>query len=273
VKITILGSSGFIGSHLRQALTNQGYECAMPARDAHLTAGQNLGHVLYCIGVTADFRTRRFDTVRGHVTMLMDILEHARFDSLLYFSSTRVYSKALHGSENLPLSADPNCAEDLYNVSKLMGETLCLSDPRETVRVVRLSNVYGLDPRGDNFLTSIIRAAVREHAVDLETSLDSSKDYVSIEDVISVVPRIATAGRQRLYNVAAGTNLRHEDLVKALTAQTHCAVNVRANAKKTCFPRISIERIQHEFAFAPRSLLHDMKDLVKQYRSHLSDND
>ena len=35
-----------------------------------------------------------FDTIRAHVSVLSEVLEHAEFESLLYLSSTRVYGRS-----------------------------------------------------------------------------------------------------------------------------------------------------------------------------------
>ena len=90
--ITLLGSTGFIGSHVAAHLQREGLEFQTPARGEAL-AGRNLGHVLYCIGLTADFRERPWDAVDAHVCMLLDVVRHCTFDSILYLSSARLYAR------------------------------------------------------------------------------------------------------------------------------------------------------------------------------------
>ncbi|MBV9064181.1 MAG: NAD-dependent dehydratase, partial [Methylobacteriaceae bacterium] len=91
-EVTILGASGFIGSNLRRAVQAAGLPCYAPGRAEALRTGP-LGTVFYCIGVTADFRTRPFDTVAAHVCRLSRVLQGCEFDALIYLSSTRVYGK------------------------------------------------------------------------------------------------------------------------------------------------------------------------------------
>jgi hypothetical protein len=88
--ITVLGASGFIGSHLVKRLEERGIPCNAPGRDQTISTG-NAGDVIYCIGLTSDFRSRPFDTVRAHVCKLLEVLQDWEFDSLLYVSSTRLY--------------------------------------------------------------------------------------------------------------------------------------------------------------------------------------
>lgn len=259
MKFTILGASGFIGAHLLAQLEASGYECFAPARDDGAVFGRELGHVIYCIGLTADFRQRPFDTVRAHICFLAEVLEKANFESLLYLSSTRVYVGAASGGEDAPLVAG-----DLYNLSKLAGESLCLASGRANVRVARLSNVFGGDFFSDNFLPSILRAAVRDGRVVLNTALGAAKDYVALEDVVKILPLIALQGKQGIYNVAGGTNVSNVALLEKLAQFTGCTYTVDKNAPAAFFPTIAIGKLQKEFDFKPLSLLGELEKLVQQ---------
>lgn len=261
MKFTILGASGFIGSHLVQHLQQEGHECLTPARGDPALFGEELGHVIYCIGLTADFRQRPFDTVRAHVCLLADVLEKSRFDSLLYLSSTRVYAGAASGDENAPLMAG-----DLYNSSKLTGEVLCFASGRQNVRVARLSNVFGGDFYTDNFLSSVIRDALEKKHVALQGSLGSAKDYVGIQDVVNILPEIALSGRQSLYNVACGDNVSNGLLLEMLAQFTGCTYSAANEAGVTLFPPIHIGRLVQEFDFCPASVLDEMEKLIQQFQ-------
>ena len=259
MKFTVLGAGGFIGGHLLARLRSAGHECLAPARGDATLFSEELGHVIYCIGLTADFRSRPFDTVRAHVCLLADVLEKARFESLLYLSSTRVYAGAANGDEETPLMAG-----DIYNLSKLTGEALCLVSAREQVRIARLSNVYGGDDDSDNFLPSLIRAAAVDKLITLGTSLDSSKDYVALEDVVEILPKIAVSGSHRIYNVASGRNTSNRELVEAIRGLTGCAVEVAAKMPTISFPAIDIGRLREEFGFSPSWIGDGMRSLVGQ---------
>lgn len=262
MKFTILGASGFIGSHLRAYLEKTGYECFAPARGDASVFGQELGHVIYCIGLTADFRQRPFDTVRAHVCFLAEVLEKAKFESLLYLSSTRVYAGAASGNEDAQLMAG-----DLYNLSKLAGESLCFASGRANVRVARLSNVFGNDFSSDNFLPSLIRAAVVDGRIILGTALDSAKDYVHIDDVVSVLPKIALAGKQRVYNVASGRNISNRELVEIIRELTGCAAEVAGDAGHVSFPPIQVTRLRQEFGFSSTMLPDRLGELVAGFKN------
>jgi nucleoside-diphosphate-sugar epimerase len=270
MKFTVLGAGGFIGSHLVTYLQQQGHECFTPGRgDPHINS-EDLGHVIYCIGLTADFRTRPFDTVRAHVSVLADVLEKSKFDSLLYLSSTRIYGNSKVANEQAMLQADPQNLSDLYNLSKMMGESLCFACGKPGIRVVRLSNVVGDDFESENFLNTVIRDAVEKKHVVINTSPDSQKDYVYIGDVVAMLVKIAISGKQPLYNLAGGTNVSNRELLDDIASITGCTVEFSGNAPEIVFPPISIEQTVNEFGFVPKQLKVSLNDIVLAFKRSLT---
>ncbi|MGH7341773.1 MAG: NAD-dependent epimerase/dehydratase family protein, partial [Candidatus Rokuibacteriota bacterium] len=112
--ITILGGSGFVGSHLVRRLRETGAAHRAPARGEPL-GPESLGTVIYCIGLTADFRDRPLATVDAHVSQLTETLRHAEFERVVYLSSTRVYRRSRGPcAESDVLHLDPGDPDDLY---------------------------------------------------------------------------------------------------------------------------------------------------------------
>ncbi|MCA0399615.1 MAG: SDR family oxidoreductase [Proteobacteria bacterium] len=260
---TILGATGTIGQRLVSHLRALGHDVSAPARGDRTIWDRPLGHAIYTIGITADFRTKPLDTVEAHVCLLREMLARADFSSLTYLSSTRVYGSSQVGREDAALSVDPNSASDLYNLSKLMGESLCLHGGRAQVRAVRLSNVIGGDDaESENFLPSLLREA-KSGGILLRSALTSAKDYIHIDDVVAMLPRIAESGRYRLYNLASGQKISHREWTYWISARTGCSVAVMPNAPVLDFPVIDITRLREEFAFAPRDVLRSVFGTLK----------
>lgn len=264
-RFTVLGASGFVGSALAASLRANGHSVYTPQRADPAIFEADLGHVIYCIGMTADFRSKPFETVDAHVTVLADVLRKARFESLLYLSSTRVYGKASHAQEQACLQVDPADPSELYNLTKLTGESLCRSCGKPGVKVARLSNVVGSDPDSENFLSSLVREALAGR-IELQSDPDSSKDYILLDDVVDLLPAIAVGGKHRLYNVASGSSLRHAELVARLAALTGCEVAVRPAAPRVDFPVIDTARVRDEFRFSAGSVINHLSRLVEQAR-------
>ena len=265
--ITVLGASGFIGSHLVKRLRSLGLEHWAPERNEALTQ-KNLGDVIYCIGLTSDFRSRPWDAAESHVCKLLEVLRNCQFDSLLYLSSTRLYGPHLREArEECALQCNPSQPDDLYNISKALGEALCLTLEGRG-RVVRLSNVYGADFASDNFLPAIIRDALAGKVITLKTTTDSAKDYVGLDDVTDNLIRIATSGRQNLYNLASGTNTSNRQIMEKICLLTGCRMQVAPDAATMIYPTVCIDRMRSEFGFQPGQLLDNLERLVETFGQH-----
>jgi nucleoside-diphosphate-sugar epimerase len=167
-------------------------------------------------------------------------------------------------SEDSELRVAPLRAEDLYNMSKLMGESLALHSKRAGVRIARLSNVIGDEGMpAENFLPDIVAQALRGK-VSLRSSPASEKDYIDIQDVVELLPAIALHGQRSIYNVASGRNLAHRDWIGALRQTLEFELSADSNLPLTGFPPISIRRLAQEFGAPARSPLDRLPTLVRK---------
>lgn len=265
---TVFGATGFIGRHLVQNLKTGGYEVKCPPRGAAGDESGHLGHVVYCVGLTGDFRTRLVDTVEAHVGLLSRLLSVANFDSWLYLSSTRVYGISAQSevaTEDRTLEVLPG-ADSVYDLSKLLGEAVCLAHPNPSVRAVRLSNVYGPSQSETTFLGSVLRELIDTGGVTIGEAPDSAKDYVAVEDVVGVLERIALAGRHRLYNLASGEATDHRTLAEMLSAFTGGQVSFREGGAVRRFPAIDTSRVADDLGFSPRPFRQGLEALVRHLR-------
>ena len=270
MKFTVLGASGLIGSRLRRFLEQRGHDVFAPTREDPRIYSQDLGHAIYCIGVTADFRHKPLETIAAHVTVLADLLNRASFASLLYVSSTRVYLGAESTEESADCRVNVNCPDDFYNLTKLTGESLGFASGRENVRVARLSNVFSVDLASENFLSELVRDALKTGHLTLRTSLDSAKDYISLPNMLELVTQIAVFGKEKLYNVASGANLCNRDLVGRIAELTGCKVTVAPDAPLVVFPRIAISRIEEEFFSPTPDVLVELPRMIQELKATAS---
>jgi len=262
---TILGASGYIGTALAGALECAGHRVHKVTRatlPALLETRRNAGHVIDCIGLTGDFRTRPHDTAEAHVGVTARCLAGLHFASFLFLSSTRVYARVTTTAEATSLTCAPADPSDLYNLTKLAGEAVCLADPRQTVRVVRLSNAYGGVMPNDTFLGQLLREGRGTGTVRFRQSAKSTKDYVSLAQVTRLLPAIASGGRHRLYNLAAGVNTSHAAIAVALRRHFGWHVDFVPGAPAVRFPSIDTTRLAVEFSAALSNLSADLATLV-----------
>lgn len=265
-RITVLGAGGFIGSHLVRHLQQAGCEPFAPGRGDARVFTEDLGHVVYAIGLTADFRTRPLDTVEAHVCLLRRLLAEGRFASLTYLSSTRVYAGAASTSESVRLSVNPCDAGDLYNLSKLTGEALCLHGGRPGLKVARLSNIVGLRPDPDIFIDQLLEEGRRLGHIELRTALRSRKDYLHVDDAVSLLGKLAVSPAAGIFNVASGEGVENGEIAEMLRTHMGYGVSVQAGAPVWDFQPVEIARIRDVFGFAPRPFAEYFPQFLNLYR-------
>lgn len=259
---TVLGAGGFVGGHLLRRLVERGASVRAATRDDWPAPGEPLGRAIYAVGLTADFRTRPFETVEAHVGLLARTLAAGGFTSFLYLSSTRIYRGAASTAEDAELVMTPTNPDRLYDLSKLCGEALCLSRPDPAVRVARLSNVFGAGDDPANFLRAVVAEAEARGAVTLRQALNSAKDYVAVEDACGALIKIAEAGRQRLYNVASGIDTSHGEIAGVIAEVLGAKVDVAETAPAVVDAPIDVRRLRAEFEWAPRSVLDYLRETL-----------
>jgi len=263
---TVLGSSGFIGSALVTYLRQRGETVFCPPRNFKPSKVQPLGNLVYCIGLTADFRTRPYDTLDAHICLLTQYLSQCTYDTFSYLSSTRIYEGSNDTSEDAILNVQPSNPGHLYNLTKLAGEAACHALAGNRARIVRLSNVIGADWSSPNFLFSLIRDAVCSGVLQIDSSPNSEKDYIFLADVVEVLYKIALQGKYKVYNVAHGQNISNEMLVGMIMDATGCLVKWTPGGPENKFHIINNIRMVKEFGITQTSLKIAVRNLIDEYK-------
>lgn len=262
---TVFGADGFVGKRLVQKLSNDGHEVQSVGReDDYREKWRDLGHVVYCVGVTGSrYKTEQFRVVDAHISAMANVLEHGSYTSFLYMSSARTYEESLSGTnENAAFRVDPSNISDFYNLSKLMGESLILNSGIPSARIVRVS--YAVDIAGDSTdnVTEFIRAAGRG-SVRFVAHRDSVKDYVVMEDVLSAMPKIAMHGRSAVYNLASGVNTSTSDIAALLASETGCVIEFADEEPIRSPQPIDISLLVSEMSFRPQLLLDYARQVIR----------
>lgn len=263
---SVFGANGFVGARLCAELEARGHDMRRIFRDNWPSHGTDLGHVIFTIGMTADFRTKPFETVESQVSTLARALRDYRYQSFLALSSTRVYRGTASTREDATLSLSPVNPDDLYNATKLAGEALCLALPDPKIRVARLSNLYGWPGPSQSFLASVLDEAVATGRVHFRTGPASAKDYLDIESAVRALIGIAEHGRERLYNVASGANVSNAEIAAALEREG-VKTGFEPGAPEPDFPSIDVSRLQREFEITAPSLIKRLPLLLEAARS------
>lgn len=215
---TVLGAQGFIGKALSKYLRARGHQVFTPERQAPEIMKRSLGTVYYCIGLTSDFAQRPFDTVQAHVSYLARILEEAHFEHIVYLSSTRLYDSLSIAEANgeSPLILSPNNPRHIYDLSKALGENLCLTVAPKSSSIARLSSVYDIEVSSPGFLSELLQRLRSERAFAIDSSPGYCRDYISLDDAIVSLVAIGEYRANGIYNVASGVNTYNQQIADTL---------------------------------------------------------
>ena len=266
-RYTVVGARGFIGSALAERLRAGGHNVTGMSHDAKFDPPAGLGHVIYASGIAAAGAADAGYAYAVHVEGLRRIIAGGSATSLLYLSSTRVYDGSPDTRESARLGVDP-AGGDIYRITKIAGEALCLSVSSPAFRVARLSNVAGASFRSPLFLSDILRQAAAGSRVSVRTTRDSAKDYLTIDDVCRYLAAIARSGRERLYNVASGTNTTNGAIFDALQHVCNATIDIAPDAARAVTPAIDVERLQAEFGPAQTPFVTEIPAIYAAFAAH-----
>lgn len=258
---TVIGAQGFIGSALAQHLRQAGWHCWSPARTtAWPNTDRDLGHVFYCAGMTADFYQRAADTIEAHVGLLARVLQSAKYESLVYLSSTRLYDSLTietPADESSSLFVNPHVPRHLYDLSKLTGESLCHALGGGRARVARLACVYNDANDKDGFLPGLLTRVAQIPTggeLTVASSAHSYRDYVHLPDVLRGLIDIALHGKSPTYNVASGENTSNAQLAEWIFQYAHRVIRFEKDDAPTKSAVVCVDKLRHEFGWQPRSV-------------------
>lgn len=243
-RYTVIGASGFIGARLVAALRARGDEVYAPARGDPELLSRDLGRVFYCAGLTGDFMLRPFDTVEAHVGLLTIMLRSAHFDRLVYLSSTRLYDSlgSRGGREDDVLEFEVAAQRNVYDLSKALGENLCLARSGGRAAVARLSNLFDWTEEAGGFLSDLLKRARRERVIRLESSPQAGRDYIHVDDVVEALLAMDAAGVQGTVNIAGGKVLSNAEIAQVF-AEAGWAIEFTGDQALAHGPRCDVSRM------------------------------
>ena len=271
MKVLILGGAGFIGSHLRMRLLEDGHDVTV-ADD--LSRGK--GHVAHRVDLTEPDAWDRLPRDADHVYMLAGVVgvanvEHEPLRAIqvnaqtvlrlldwlpretrAFFASTsEVYAGSVMAGiapvptpERVPLSVpDITNPRFTYAASKILGECAVLHSGANAV-IGRFHNVYG--PRmGMDHAVPAVGMRLLEHArserriVDIY-GRDQRRAFCYIDDAVDAMVRLMTTDYRGVVNIG---NDREEITVEELAGELAAALDMdEAFIRRLPAPEGSVER-------------------------------
>ncbi len=257
IRFTVFGHKGFLGSNIVNYLKSKDYHVYCPARNK-VKFSKNLNNVIYCIG-SDNVLQNPVNAINSNLFILSKILNSNKFKSFIYISSTRIYSNSNKTDELSNIKVDVNSKDYFFNTLKIAAENLCLSQNDKNIKVIRLSNLYGLNfSKQVYLLPTLIRNSIRKGKIDIFLNKKSKKNYLNVDDAIDIILKIIHKSKHRIYNVASDKRISLEFIAKTLKKFTKCHIIYSNQNKRYDEPVISINRIKKEFNFNPKNDFENM---------------
>lgn len=212
--IVLTGVSGFIGSHLSEALLKQGHRVVgldqkqppfylLRHPDFHWHGGDLLSadleqiveeadvvfHLAGLAGVRNSWGASFADYVQANILLTQKILEAcrkaSRLKKLVFASSSSVYGG---GSGQFSSEQSPTRPISPYGLTKLTGEQLCALYHKQygvPFTALRYFTVYGPRQRPDMGFHRFMKAAVLEQPLTIYGNGNQTRDYTYVSDVVT----------------------------------------------------------------------------------------
>ena len=94
----------------------------------------------------------------------------------------------------------------------------------KNIIILRLSNVFGNNFNSPLLLPTLIRNAIQKSKINISINVNSTKDYISINDVIDLIFKIQKKNRFKIYNIASGKNITLKKIIQIIRNKTNCRV-------------------------------------------------
>jgi len=233
MRVLFVGGSGFIGSHLVNALLNEGYTVKIAdVKKPFIPQHEKLWSYLDIR--ESNFNIRKYDVIYH--------LAHFRFGNKYYYdnlvSSKPFYEINVYGTYNLLRSMNPYAlliytssagvygnvenifdpaTEDSplkacnpYAYSKIIGETLIKYSNRHYL-IYRLSTIMG--EYGYTFPNNLVYSAIHNQPIEVYNNGLATRNYLDIKDLIPALLTFREIPINQTYNVGSNKPIYNIHLV------------------------------------------------------------
>ena len=212
------------------------------------------GHLIYCVGATGRFLDDPIKTFEANTKLLADALVSQNYESLTYLSSTRLYHSCASTSENTKIIVNSESPDDLYTITKLAGESLCTTLAPRSSRILRLSNVVSASLQCSQFHAQLINAALTKKHIKIQSTLDSEKDYIYLDDVVTAILNLISIEQTGIINVGSGMNSTNAELINWIEKELGLIYSIDKLATTRQLAPIDIQKVRSMINFRPTQL-------------------
>lgn len=229
MKILIIGASGLVGGNCLRYLSAQNHECigtyfSYPAQDTVYYDTLNIDNpdnfdlnafapeaIIHCGALThVDYCEQHpEESERLTVKSTQNVIEIARkFSSKLIFISTDYIFDGANGPYDEETIANPI---SIYGQHKWDAEELVKNSELKHL-ILRITNVYGDEERGKNFVARIVEQASKGQHLTLKLPLDQYATPINAHDIARAIDLLLKDNLQGIYNIASSDYMNRVQL-------------------------------------------------------------
>lgn len=243
MKALVFGGSGFLGSHVADALSEKGHQVTIYDLKAspHLQGSQKMvvGDILDPRGVEAavknadlvynfagitdldDARVNPVETVRQNILgncIILDACRKKGIKRFLFASSVYVYSNL--GS--FYRSSKQACELIIEDYQKAYGLNFT---------IMRYSSLYGPRSNEKNWVYSILRQALRENKITRGGSGEEIREYIHVRDAARVSVEVLDEKYNNQYVIISGNqSIKVKDLLTMIKEMMNGKIEIEYTA-------------------------------------------
>lgn len=275
VKLLVLGG-GFIATNLENSIDKIGpaqsiklvtrFECDLTNRRQVVNRlsgfldGETTVIMTACVTRLHDNSFKGFEKNVNMVENLSQILSN-KIRSIIYISSVDVYGVLPEDSiihEALPLRPG-----DYYSMSKVVGEFILRERCHNLgipLTILRLTGVFGPGDHGKSTISNMVSTALNHGIIHVHGDGLDERDFLTVEDLVSVVDFAVANPRFETFNIATGNSLSIKEIANIICCHLGCQV-VHVPPPPTpvrCSKmRFNISKLRDSFPNFSPTMLHD----------------
>ena len=288
--VSIAGGSGFVGSHLIQALVQSGISVRALVRDEQTSSKISgvsyvKGNIQTGEGLSGFFKDTevfinligRFDPplraqLETNVVTLMELFESAGkagVTRIIHISAAAVYGD--RAINTLPAEKDNPNPTTGYALSKLLGEQALqyfAAAYSMQYTILRPTNIYGEDAKA-GVIASMADSYRKSGSISITGDGKQTRDFVHVEDLISAIVAVLSGQhRELVYNVSSGEVLNLNELADIFRNAGDKKIRISHVPEAKGFVRAlraDNRKLMHDYAWKPRYNVTDTVVKLLQY--------
>tara|TARA_Y100001968_G_scaffold100812_1_gene90736 strand:+ start:8858 stop:9709 length:852 start_codon:yes stop_codon:yes gene_type:complete len=222
MSILVVGSNGFLGSHIISECISQNIN-VIPVNRVKWSqiiikdlqswiSDYSISDIIFCAGYSKRFSTQEIDNI-NEIEVISELLKYSSI-RFIYLSSALVYGTQDVSSRYNNLTENLNVKPTgVYGMYKRIIERLVLNSNNSNC-VLRLVSCIGKKKQSGLMLSIYNKVSQKSNIINMEFA-DTKRDYLWVKDAAKMIIEIAlNRNAKGIYNIGSGKGVRVSNIIK-----------------------------------------------------------